>query len=793
MKLLQQVFELCNKLAQNGWREMILSVTNNQLDIKKDSAEKLKEALLKPITVDRTFTGFEDYRLDGDKGIEFGSFSKSLLYHALASPKVVNEQLSYYPSIEDLDLVENFIFSTAQTTPASIGDLRNKYGNKLVVAVFAYQYRTWEGSTHRVHADMNYSRTGIARIGTSEALYDAKRRSFWVGDEDGKINVLPCRYGAFLAIQDTVSNLEGSFDLMDKQSEDNRRVVIVPIHKLFHGSECLADIPNLNLEFETFHRNEKLKRVHQENLPNTIPIDKDLYNINDFPFVIDDNTKPNFLYSVSSVNGSIIITPTNGQIVEPAVQGENFVVFNVPALNTGNRFNSSYQILAERGRKSPEYVNIRQTVPHGIRVNAPKTDIIDINDLEENRFNQVLTDGGYQAVHFVDRTCDGYVKLKELEGLDSFAAYSLITAIDFFPLVNQREIFRWNNVPGMLRDRLPNPAREAHFFQGGARPLSNGRIKANIHFNVFQSDETTTHTVIISQSHAHTKNADLVESDDSSLSYLPDTASDVFAPGWDVSMDIENNTPFNAAYGLGSPFPEDAKLCAALNSFWPAAAPDASRTFFASSTAAFDRNFSTKKPTAIPLTDEELGFYPREAQRLGIESKRGWDGEYGPFLEKSGNEEFVNYADIARSDYTRGAWEGKMHMDLLKNITTSQLIKRMEALRKCILDLLEPSNDNIVTTNLWLVSFQEIFDWQSRTDKLDNELSGKGFAFVFILPISGVSVPDGNDIKRLKRKVAKKFVCHLSESISAVQEDDKQPFVIENSNTPRVNLISHLV
>jgi hypothetical protein len=31
-----------------------------------------------------------------------------------------------------------------------------------------------------------------------------------------------------------------------------------------------------------------------------------------------------------------------------------------------------------------------------------------------------------------------------------------------------------------------------------------------------------------------------------------------------------------AAYGLGSPFPEDAKLCAALNSFWPAVAPDAS-------------------------------------------------------------------------------------------------------------------------------------------------------------------------------------------------------------------------
>ena len=57
--------------------------------------------------------------------------------------------------------------------------------------------------------------------------------------------------------------------------------------------------------------------------------------------------------------------------------------------------------------------------------------------------------------------------------------------------------------------------------------------------------------------------------------YLPDAASGLFAPGWDVSRDNGHLAP----YGLGSPFPEDSKLCAPLSSFWPAVAPDASRTF----------------------------------------------------------------------------------------------------------------------------------------------------------------------------------------------------------------------
>ena len=59
--------------------------------------------------------------------------------------------------------------------------------------------------------------------------------------------------------------------------------------------------------------------------------------------------------------------------------------------------------------------------------------------------------------------------------------------------------------------------------------------------------------------------------------FLSDGCSDVFAPGWDVTFAEQGDTRFYATFGLGSPFPEDVKLCAAANAFWPAASPDAAR------------------------------------------------------------------------------------------------------------------------------------------------------------------------------------------------------------------------
>ena len=60
---------------------------------------------------------------------------------------------------------------------------------------------------------------------------------------------------------------------------------------------------------------------------------------------------------------------------------------------------------------------------------------------------------------------------------------------------------------------------------------------------------------------------------------LPDGAIGIFDPGWDTSQSVYYTSPngplqkFMSGYGLGSPFIEDAKLCAALGAYWPGVAP----------------------------------------------------------------------------------------------------------------------------------------------------------------------------------------------------------------------------
>lgn len=799
MALIDKVKQLLDKLSDNGWRDLLLEVTGNKLDIKQENSESLREELLKPIeTINRNIKGFDDFRLDGNQGITPLSFSKSLLYHALASSSVIDSTLSYYPSLKELDLIENYIYSTSIQNDLNVRNLeglKKQYGSKLCVAVFAYQYKTWQESSHRVHADMNYSRTGVARVGTTSEVYDAKRRSFWVGDTDGEISVLPCRYGAFLALKDIGSNVQSDFSIMDGSSRDAGLEFTVPIHKLFDGSECLNDINDVNLDFETYHRNEKLKKSHDSQIANSIPIDSS-YNQNLFPFIIDDKTQPNFLYTKRNLAnndmvGSIVITPTNGAISEPAIQDDRYVAFKVPKINSINRFSSSFQIPANSGRKAPEYVNIRQIV-ESVDVVNPITDVKDINNLHQTEFNKKLNNGGYLAVDFIDRTGDGFIKITEFEGLTSLAAYSLITAIDYFPLVNQRDIFRWDRGDSIQQ-----------FNQGGAQPLSSERrgLRANINYTPFESDAAVTFTAVISDKQGLGQNRNNQKLETLSISYLPDAASGVYAPGWDITFDSLNSDFFFAAYGLGSPFPEDAKLCAALNSFWPAAAPDASRTFFISNTLSviagnggtFDDQFTDKKPTAIPLTDQELGIHPKIATSIGVSSKVGWDGEYGPFLEANHDGEHVNYADIARSDYTRNAWKGSMHMDIIKNVTTSQLIKRMEALQKCILELLQPTTDTIISNDYWLVSFEEIDDWSFRGDRMSNQLKNSGFRFVFIIPEGNQPQVDKEDISRLKMKVDKKFECQLDDDTFLWREITPiHRIAMSDSDMPEVNFISQL-
>ncbi|PRW92640.1 hypothetical protein C7A07_28025, partial [Pseudomonas fragi] len=78
MALINQVNSICKRLAPSGWHNLLL---HHGLDI---LAPDLEKELHKPVSADRTLPGFEDFALNGTKGIEPGKPAQSLLYHALA-------------------------------------------------------------------------------------------------------------------------------------------------------------------------------------------------------------------------------------------------------------------------------------------------------------------------------------------------------------------------------------------------------------------------------------------------------------------------------------------------------------------------------------------------------------------------------------------------------------------------------------------------------------------------------------------------------------------------------------
>jgi len=130
---------------------------------------------------------------------------------------------------------------------------------------------------------------------------------------------------------------------------------------------------------------------------------------------------------------------------------------------------------------------------------------------------------------------------------------------------------------------------------------------------------------------------------------LPDGSPGLFDPGWDTSQGIyywDRDRPlqkFLAGYGLGSPFVEDAKLCAALGAYWPGVAPDATRTF------APDKQIGGIEypyPTVAPLTDEEIGIVLSPLYGKPMP----WDGVNGPSVV-GGEFRYAEYRDALRTDY----------------------------------------------------------------------------------------------------------------------------------------------
>lgn len=688
MALIDGVRSACDALAQQGWGELLLAVTGGALDI---TAPDLDAELSKTLpAIDRSLPGFEDFCAAGQRAIEPGQPARSLLYHALASPCVRGSDrapVSGYPTLAQIEAVENYVYGAVSPTLAQLAS--GAGAGELVVAVFAVEYRPGARTPHGSYADLCCSRTGIARVGTTTASYDAPGRQFEPLDPDDPyaFRVLPVRYAPFIAVAS-----QGPGEGMPAGPGDQQRRFLVPVQKLFSGTECIAGM-NLTVTLAAEHVNEKLGRMHAVLQSLGYATGWSGPVLEQPPFRFSDRLAE---LSTDPAHGLGLLVPTvHPHLVEPAMYEGKPLAMQVPKdlKSTSTppstalaRYFSGLEIApagpmpphghgqtlipAGKSHPAPEIINARhQLLADGSEVN--------LND--EPKVWDIVAAGGYSARHFLDFTGDGWVEVAcpELNGLiDSRdAAYSLICGPDFFPYCDQLELMQWwPSVPAPMREGL---------WAVLPRALSDTRLPANLNLSGsgFDPSDSTITAIVCPPGVAAAAAGPAPEPAIRLRSSLPDGAGGVFDPGWDVTTDTPGADPppppgapvppgvppaadtlFLTAYGLGTPFVEDAKICAALGTYWPAVAPDATRTFQP------DKYW----PTISPLTDEEIG----------IVGSMPWDGIKGPIRlpAHDGKPAVVEYTDIDYADYVDQALAGKLSAKLTARIDFEQYTQRVLAM-----------------------------------------------------------------------------------------------------------------
>ena len=733
-------------------------------------------ALKTPLArIDYSVPGFDDFSRQATRAIEPGDPALSLLYHAFASPNVhpltadgSPPPANVYLTLEEIDLLENYIYGLAPA-PANLADL--------VVATFAYEYRPAVSTSHHLHADLMFSRAGIARIGDTAPSWSAPDRCFFsqAPGRPGTFAAMPARYGAFLA-EKRVADTDNISIVGDRDPDDIGRTFLFPVRKLFAGTECL-DGRNLSLGWYEYHRGEKLRRivkVGDVELADGFDVDKP-------PFLRVSGDGGDPLAVVTPVGASMLLSSPPAPMVRYARQDGAICSFEVPSAGitindfAKNRHYTTLMLVEDWWTLAPELLIGELTDAHP-RI-APRNVPNFVNIRHELRDGKVfdlsqpgglpagadyepyIKNGGYQAAMFEDSICDGSVTALVgglPNGMSSHTAFSIVTAPDFFPYADELHIS--DHTEGT----------ESQFKAGGPAPLCEGRYRVNPAVlpgrpggGVSLDRDDVTMVAIVGRPRRQAASIQPPRERgigrwSRTTSYLSDAASNQFAPGWDVTFcgylfdDDGRDGRFYATYGLGSPFPEDVKLCAASNSFWPAAAPDASRTFQRMAT-----------PTAIPMLDAELGYHPNDPDKpAGANSEPGWDGEYGPFFEYVDKQRVVNYADIKRSDYVSNALRGTFRPDPLLGVGSDELIFRMDCLRLCIQSL-PPSPNSVAKTHLWLVTAQRVDDWTKLPEH--HSLTGAGYKFVFVTPTDDDPVPVPGDLSRLRQAIEPTgYVCHAT-------------------------------
>jgi hypothetical protein len=652
LALIDEIHDICQDLAEQGWAELL---GRHGLNIK---AANLEAELAKPLEVKRHIAGFEDFAMEGVRGIEPGHPARSLLFHALASSNVLlaslGRRITRFATLRQLEVVENYVYGVR---PPSLDELATKaQGKELGIVVFATEYRPASQTCHRKHADMVFARTGIARVGTAPPLYDGALRGFvpFVEEDVFDLRVLPAHYAAYIAVLQP-GNAATFCPMRHRTSEDDgigdeNRQFWLPLHKLFSGAECLRDFgegDGLSVELGAHHFNEKLRRIHLElrkRAGNGAPFDTGVHEeeLDEAPFRF---TQGIAAFSTQREDGTGLLVPQpHNPLIQPATRNDQPLGYNVPPFERDQgltSFSSSFSLQGVDFEglytlPAPEYVHAR----HRIEADGSVTNLNDL-DLTSDQLEALVRAGNYKAQHFIDFSGDGWIDVScpQVSALlgEPRNAYSLVTAPDYFPTCDQRELTEWTE-----GEEIPEELKAGLWFRP-PRTLSDIRFAPNLQLPGcdFTSADNTITAIVSLFGEEDVKRTEAVPSDPLRHSHLPDDAAGIFAPGWDVSLDVwENaagNVPHLASYGLGSPFPEDAKLCAALSTFWPAVAPDVTRTME-----------PTGNNTVAPLTDEEVG-------QIG---SLPWDGVPGPRIVQQGGEAFAEYLSFAHTDYVQNALDG---------------------------------------------------------------------------------------------------------------------------------------
>ncbi len=653
-RLLDDIASACARLAPLGWRGVLLGATGGQLDI---AARDLKSELAKPLSrIDRTYPGFGDFNIAGTQAITPGDPNRSLLYHALASPTVVADhrgnRLEGFPTLAEIETVENYVYGADPPTLAELATRAD--GRQLGIAVFALQYCNTPSSVRGRHAELCFARVGIARLGSIEPFYDAARRIFAAGDESRPYDfrVMPRRFAAYIAV--LMNGADPRFGPQDALPGDKDLGFWVPLHKLFSGRECISGL-DLRLELACGLRNDELAHFHRYLDLNGLENNWTGEDLKNFPFVIKDeligslSRRPDFGFGVLEPRASPLVVPAQYKgrpLTFPmdrrfTSEPDHFLFSSMeilPATFEGDEPGYLQDAAQNTQRPGPQYINVRHRL-------LPNGAIDNLNDRPD--MMEIIHNGGYEAQHYIDAAGDGWIEARcpQLDDVipARMPAYCMVGLPDFFPKMTQRALMLWweNAVPKEVRAAL------------WALPpfaLSQRRIAANITLPVAFSLQDTTVTAIVTQP----GNAEgPVQAPNGPIpgekTGMPDSSPGLFDPGWDTSQGIYFTDPgrelqkFLAGYGLGSPFPEDAKLCAALGNYWPGVSPDATRQY------APGKRFSGELypyPTITPLTDEEIGMVP-----VPDGTYMPWDGVRGPEMRIIEGKPVVAYADIDRVDY----------------------------------------------------------------------------------------------------------------------------------------------